>query len=62
MVISRADNPFSGLLSANRVEIERLFSLEPQVPFRMQLNVGDAGATSMLWHWKEERKSIEQLN
>lgn len=43
---SSAERPFSGLLSAKRVEIETFFSLDPQVPFRMYAKVGPVDETS----------------
>jgi hypothetical protein len=52
-VSSSAESPFSGLLSAKRVEIETFFSLDPQVPFRMYAKVGPVDETSALGNcWK----------
>lgn len=48
LVRSSAESPFSGLLSAKRVEIETFFSFDPQVPFRMYAKVGPLDETSTL--------------
>lgn len=53
LVRSKAVRPFSGLLSAKSVEIDKFFSFEPQVPLRIYPNALGSFSTSIFWHWNQ---------